>query len=125
MGTYSGTVGPGEIGDTYTLNVEGKQVDFYVAFGYWKLACILEGVYAELGEGADEFLAQHPHPYLPNRFGYDYTQMTEAHEVLEGMVSLLDTWRCRVIAASDTESASGLSLQSVRFPSGSRRSGPG
>jgi hypothetical protein len=45
------------------------------------IARILEGVYAELGEGADKFLAQNPHPYLPNRYWYDYTQMTEAHEV--------------------------------------------
>ncbi len=27
-------------------------VDFYVAFGYWKLACILEGVYARYAGGA-------------------------------------------------------------------------
>jgi len=35
-------------------------VDFYVAFGYWKLACILEGVYSRyaagaMGSGADGF----------------------------------------------------------------------
>ena len=28
------------------------QLDFYVAFGYWKLACILEGVYARYAGGA-------------------------------------------------------------------------
>ena len=28
------------------------QVDYYVAFGYWKLACILEGVYARYRGGA-------------------------------------------------------------------------
>src|SRR5204862_6927057 len=27
-------------------------VDFYVAFGYWKLACIVEGVYARYAHGA-------------------------------------------------------------------------
>jgi aminoglycoside phosphotransferase (APT) family kinase protein len=27
-------------------------VDFYVAFGYWKLACIIEGVYARYAKGA-------------------------------------------------------------------------
>ena len=27
-------------------------IDFYVAFGYWKLACILEGVYARYAGGA-------------------------------------------------------------------------
>ena len=29
-----------------------RQLDFYVAFGYWKLACILEGVYARYVGGA-------------------------------------------------------------------------
>jgi len=29
-----------------------SQLDFYVAFGYWKLACILEGVYARYAAGA-------------------------------------------------------------------------
>ncbi|HMJ76982.1 MAG TPA: phosphotransferase family protein [Iamia sp.] len=29
-----------------------SQIDFYVAFGYWKLACILEGVYARYRGGA-------------------------------------------------------------------------
>jgi aminoglycoside phosphotransferase (APT) family kinase protein len=28
------------------------ELDFYVAFGYWKLACILEGVYARYLGGA-------------------------------------------------------------------------
>jgi aminoglycoside phosphotransferase (APT) family kinase protein len=29
-----------------------SHVDYYVAFGYWKLACILEGVYARYRGGA-------------------------------------------------------------------------
>jgi aminoglycoside phosphotransferase (APT) family kinase protein len=29
-----------------------SQLDFYIAFGYWKLACILEGVYARYAGGA-------------------------------------------------------------------------
>ena len=29
-----------------------SQLDFYVAFGYWKLACVLEGVYARYLGGA-------------------------------------------------------------------------
>ncbi|WP_307781163.1 phosphotransferase family protein [Rhabdothermincola sediminis] len=29
-----------------------SQIDFYVAFGYWKLACIIEGVYARYKGGA-------------------------------------------------------------------------
>ncbi len=28
------------------------RLDFYVAFGYWKLACILQGVYARYVGGA-------------------------------------------------------------------------
>ena len=28
-----------------------SDVDYYVAFGYWKLACILEGVYARYKGG--------------------------------------------------------------------------
>src|SRR4029077_18569675 len=27
-------------------------IDYYVAFGYWKLACIVEGVYARYAHGA-------------------------------------------------------------------------
>jgi aminoglycoside phosphotransferase (APT) family kinase protein len=29
-----------------------SELDFYVAFGYWKLACIVEGVYARYAHGA-------------------------------------------------------------------------
>ena len=29
-----------------------SQLDFYVAFGYWKLACVLEGVYSRYSAGA-------------------------------------------------------------------------
>ena len=28
-----------------------SQIDFYTAFGYWKLACIIEGVYARYAAG--------------------------------------------------------------------------
>jgi len=41
---------------------------------------IVEGIYDELGEGADHFLARNPHPFLPDRFGYDFGLMTEALE---------------------------------------------
>ena len=39
-----------------------SHVDYYVAFGYWKLACIVEGVYARyvggaMGKGASGFEA--------------------------------------------------------------------
>jgi hypothetical protein len=46
-------------------------------------ARITDGIAEELGEGADRFLARNPHPYLPNRFWYDYALVTEAHEVRE------------------------------------------
>ena len=29
-----------------------RQIDYYIAFGYWKLACIVEGVYARYVGGA-------------------------------------------------------------------------
>ena len=29
-----------------------SHIDFYIAFGYWKLACIVEGVYARYVGGA-------------------------------------------------------------------------
>ena len=29
-----------------------SELDFYVSFGYWKLACILEGVYSRYAAGA-------------------------------------------------------------------------
>ena len=31
---------------------DAESIDFYVAFGYWKLACILEGVYTRYAAGA-------------------------------------------------------------------------
>ncbi|MET0143978.1 MAG: phosphotransferase family protein [Ilumatobacteraceae bacterium] len=44
----------GALADRYA-EVSGRdlsQLDFYVSFGYWKLACILEGVYARYAGGA-------------------------------------------------------------------------
>ena len=55
----SGTTAPGFWNRAQTAEryaeVSGRDVsslDFYVAFGYWKLACILEGVYARYIGGA-------------------------------------------------------------------------
>jgi hypothetical protein len=42
---------------------------------------ILTGIVDELSERADAFLQRNPHPYLPDRFWYDYVLMTEAHEI--------------------------------------------
>jgi hypothetical protein len=42
---------------------------------------ILTGIVEELRDRADEFLKRNPHPYLPDRFWYDYVLMTEAHEI--------------------------------------------
>ncbi len=36
--------------DTSGLDLSG--IDYYVAFGYWKLACIVQGVYARYVGGA-------------------------------------------------------------------------
>jgi len=43
-----------ELVDRYadTSNRDLSHIDFYVAFGYWKLACILEGVYARYAGGS-------------------------------------------------------------------------
>jgi aminoglycoside phosphotransferase (APT) family kinase protein len=52
--TVPGFVGRDELRARYA-EVSGRDVsmlDFYVAFGYWKLACILEGVYARYAAGA-------------------------------------------------------------------------
>ena len=46
---------PGRAAWTRYAERSGRDVtdlDFYMAFGYWKLACILEGVYARYGGGA-------------------------------------------------------------------------
>src|SRR3954469_11883428 len=42
---------------------------------------IAAGIREELGAGADRFLARNPHPFLPDRFWYDYMLVTEALEV--------------------------------------------
>jgi hypothetical protein len=44
-------------------------------------ARITDDLAAELGAAADVFLKKNPHPFLPDRFWYDYTFMTEALEV--------------------------------------------
>jgi aminoglycoside phosphotransferase (APT) family kinase protein len=58
--TAPGFPNRGELLERYAA-VSGRDlstIDFYVSFAYWKLACILEGVYARylagaLGEGRD------------------------------------------------------------------------
>jgi aminoglycoside phosphotransferase (APT) family kinase protein len=56
---HSPTLAPGfpnreELTDRYAASTGRalEQLDFYVAFAYWKLACILEGVYARYVAGA-------------------------------------------------------------------------
>ncbi len=44
---------------------------------------IIDGIKDALGKSADEFLKRNPHPYLPDRYWYDYFLMTDAHEVRE------------------------------------------
>jgi aminoglycoside phosphotransferase (APT) family kinase protein len=43
-----------ELIDRYRTRSERdlSQIDFYIAFGYWKLACILDGVYTRYASGA-------------------------------------------------------------------------
>ena len=52
--TVPGFPGRAEIRQRYEA-ASGRdlgRLDFYVAFGYWKLACILQGVYARYVGGA-------------------------------------------------------------------------
>jgi aminoglycoside phosphotransferase (APT) family kinase protein len=52
--TLDGFLRKAELLDRYAA-VSGRDVsaiDFYTAFGYWKLACIIEGVYARYKGGA-------------------------------------------------------------------------
>ncbi len=52
--TVDGFLSRKEVLDRYA-EMSGRdlsQIDFYVAFGYWKLACIMEGVYARYVGGA-------------------------------------------------------------------------
>lgn len=52
--TVAGFLSRKEVLDRYA-EVSGRdlsQIDFYIAFGYWKLACIVEGVYARYVGGA-------------------------------------------------------------------------
>lgn len=44
-------------------------------------ARIIDGISDELGRSADQFLARNPHPFLPDRYGYDFALMTEALEM--------------------------------------------
>ncbi|MEX2292727.1 MAG: phosphotransferase family protein [Acidimicrobiales bacterium] len=52
--TVDGFLTRKEVLDRYaeTSGRDLSQIDFYVAFGYWKLACIVEGVYARYVGGA-------------------------------------------------------------------------
>jgi aminoglycoside phosphotransferase (APT) family kinase protein len=59
LGTAAPTTAAGFAGRDQVLaryaELSGRRVDtidFYVAFGYWKLACILQGVYARYVAGA-------------------------------------------------------------------------
>jgi aminoglycoside phosphotransferase (APT) family kinase protein len=52
--TVPGFPGRSEIRQRYQVasGRDLERLDFYVAFGYWKLACILQGVYARYVGGA-------------------------------------------------------------------------
>jgi hypothetical protein len=72
----TGTTAPGFWNRADTVKryaeVSGRDlshIDFYVAFAYWKLACILEGVYARYLGGA---LGEHsPEEILPFKLQVD------------------------------------------------------
>jgi hypothetical protein len=46
-------------------------------------ARVIAGIFDELGANADQFLAKNPHPFLPDRYWYDFSLMTEAREFRE------------------------------------------
>jgi aminoglycoside phosphotransferase (APT) family kinase protein len=52
--TVQGFATRAELLDRYekTSGRDLSAIDYYVAFGYWKLACIVEGVYARYAHGA-------------------------------------------------------------------------
>lgn len=59
-----------------------SQLDFYVSFAYWKLACIIEGVYARYISGA---MGQHD----PQAFDAFKTQVETAAQKAEQLLSRL------------------------------------
>ena len=70
--------------------VSGRDVshlDFYVAFGYWKLACILEGVYARYLGGA--LGHRDPEELAPFAAQVD-SAAVKAAELLDGVVRVGD-----------------------------------
>ena len=58
------------------------EIDFYVAFGYWKLACILQGVYARYvggaGAGDADSVEEFPPPGRPAGRGWPADRLLEA-----------------------------------------------
>jgi aminoglycoside phosphotransferase (APT) family kinase protein len=59
-----------------------SHLDFYVSFAYWKLACIIEGVYARYISGA---MGEHD----PQAFDAFKTQVETAAEKAEQLLSRL------------------------------------
>ena len=59
-----------------------SQLDFYVSFAYWKLACIIEGVYARYISGA---MGQHD----PQAFDAFKSQVETAAQKAEQLLSRL------------------------------------
>lgn len=68
----------------FSVHVHQPVLDYLNSRDYLTVADrerILQGIADELGAGADAFLTRNPHPFLPDRYGYDYTLMTEALEI--------------------------------------------
>lgn len=68
----------------FTVHVANEVIDYILSRDRLTASDqnrILSGLIEELGTSADRFLVNRPHPYLPNRFEYDFVLMTEAREV--------------------------------------------
>jgi aminoglycoside phosphotransferase (APT) family kinase protein len=86
---FATTTAPGflnrqQLADRYaqTSGRDISQLDFYVSFAYWKLACIIEGVYARYISGA---MGQHD----PQAFDAFKTQVETAAQKAEQLLSRL------------------------------------
>jgi aminoglycoside phosphotransferase (APT) family kinase protein len=86
---FATTTAPGflnrqQLADRYA-QASGRDIshlDFYVSFAYWKLACIIEGVYARYISGA---MGEHD----PHTFDAFKTQVETAAEKAEQLLSRL------------------------------------
>ena len=59
-----------------------SDLDFYISFGYWKLACILDGVYTRYAKGA---MGEDGAAW--EAFGESVVRLAEASRIAAGSLS--------------------------------------